>query len=115
MHQIDQITQSSFDEFLAMTEERNKRPNVSFLRDLYDGRLAPAEQISPADPDYWRLCQEAEKEKERLKERLEEDAPKLEEMREKYLQAECSLSYSHFAYGFRLGARFMIEIFEGKE
>ncbi|MCI8515120.1 MAG: hypothetical protein HFI93_10935 [Lachnospiraceae bacterium] len=105
---MDRILRSSF----TRTGKKDKGQKASFLKELYDGKLAPAEQICPADPEYWRLCREAGQEEERLKKMLGKEAPRLEEMRDKYRQAEGILSYCHFVYGFRLGVRLMNEFYQ---
>lgn len=107
---MDRILRSSLEEAFPMVNEKDKGAKASLLKELYDGKLAPVEQICPADPEYWRLCREAGQEEEDLKERLGEEAPRLEAMRDKYRQAEGILSYCHFVYGFRLGVRLMNEL-----
>ena len=84
----------------------------SFLKQLYNGDIYPAEAIVPQDPDYRKLCSESERLAEKFRKGLcPEDKKQFEEI----IQLEERISNIHtfesFSYGFRLGAALMTDIF----
>ncbi len=84
----------------------------SILKHLYEGELYPEEKIVSTDPKYHSLVREINEEQNYLYELLDEtDGRRLEHLGKLYLEENAMDCYAGFAYGFRLGARMMCEIF----
>lgn len=84
---------------------------------LYSGAIYPAEQIVPADPKFRPTHKKISEEREYLKQKLSpEDAARLEEINDLYLDSVSMNCYAGFTYGFKLAVRLMCESFsEGEQ
>lgn len=85
----------------------------TILEKLYDGDIYPNESIVSKDPDYRLICREAGEVRENLKKEFSKDyADRIERLGELNMQI-CSLeSQESFFYGFKLGAKIMMEVME---
>ncbi|MCI1965122.1 MAG: hypothetical protein LKJ17_03165 [Oscillospiraceae bacterium] len=83
------------------------------LSDLYNGKLNPIAQEVVHGSDYQKAMEQANELEEKLKAMLnQEQTALLEEFISAHLQLSCVGSEERFTYGFRLGARMILEIFE---
>lgn len=89
---------------------------MSVLKDLYNGKLCPINQMIPKNKGYHPLCREIDLEKayfiERLSAEDQERFKKLEKLMDEY---ELMMEYTNFAHGFRLGLMLAFESFQGEE
>lgn len=77
---------------------------------LYSGEIYPAEQIVPTDPQYRPTHQTISEEREYLLHKLSaEDAERLRNINDLYLESMSMNCYAGFSYGFKLAVRLMCE------
>lgn len=86
----------------------------SILRDIYNGKLYPAEQNVPHNKGYWSIQRAISKEKEYWMQRLSEEEYKTLEERLLYNHDMLMSMEAEEAYvcGFRMGAMVMAEILD---
>lgn len=89
--------------------------NTSILYDLYEGEIYPSEKIVPAAPVYRSLLEKINNERQSLQEKLNaEDGERLEALGEMYVDSSSMYGFENFSYGFKLGARLMLEMLGGE-
>ncbi|WP_025692834.1 DUF6809 family protein [Paenibacillus zanthoxyli] len=87
----------------------------SLLEELYHGNLCPDEKVISSDPNYRQISRKTSEAMEAWKKRhSEEEFEELEALLDLYAQTHGMELASSFTYGFRLGARIMVEILTGK-
>ena len=88
------------------------------LQDLYRGNLTPIEQFQPITEEYKEQRKKQYREYEECKKKLKAlDTSLLLDFQELYDQLYFDIPFeqeSVFVYGFRIGARIMLEIMEEK-
>ena len=110
LDRLDQITNVTEDD--PEYKKLGERPN---LEELYYGHLYPFERIVPQDPGYRPLNQKISSIKQTLQEKLPaEDYQALEELLDLYCDSGVLETCASFGYGFKLGARMMLEVLGGK-
>lgn len=88
--------------------------NDSILYDLYEGEIYPSEKIAPTAPGYRSLLEKISNERKALQEKLNaEDGERLEALGEMYVDSSSMYGFENFSYGFKLGARLMLEMIGG--
>lgn len=89
---------------------------MNVLKNLYNGNLAPIEEVIPPDADYRPLTKKIGNEREYFSGILSaEDRERFEEWNKMIFEYEEMVELANFKYGFRLGAMLAFEIFTGKE
>jgi hypothetical protein len=91
---------------------------MSILRDFYNGRILPYDDLSERAPSYEHISEEIEAEKNKwLTRKLsEEDLYRFsEELEPLYYKLGGHFEANGFTYGFKLGALMMIEVFTGND
>lgn len=84
---------------------------MSLIKDLYEGRVLPFDQILPQDGEYRALMREIGEEREYFRNRLpKEDQERFDKWNELQVRSLAMDLYAHFEYGFKLGANLMNEI-----
>lgn len=85
----------------------------SILKDLYDGKLHPDEQMSP-DAEYRQLSRELSGAMEVCRKKFSEtDFKLLEEVLDLYRASHSIHTKASFIQGYRMGALTMVEVFTG--
>jgi predicted esterase len=88
----------------------------TILEELNDGRIFPAEQIVPQNPEYRPLNQKISGIKQTWQKKLStEDYQSLEALLELYCESSALEASASFVFGFKLGASIMLEVLSGKE
>ncbi len=89
----------------------------SILSELYEGKIFPAEQYSPRSEEYRQIHQSHYKHYENFIETLSKLEPPLDKQFIKIMEEQLDVIPYEFSEmfidGFRLGARIMIDIFQG--
>ncbi len=86
---------------------------MSILSDWYHGNTCLAEKIIPQNTKYRSLAKTVSKERQYFLTRLSiEDKERFEKWNDLLQEMEHMTEYENFSYGFRLGARLTVEIFE---
>ena len=89
----------------------------SLLLQLYNGEIYPAEQYAPRTEEYRKLWQEQYKHHQDFNSRLKKTDPPMDkkfiEIMDEQLKAVPFEMSEMFIEGFRLGARMMIEVYQG--
>ena len=89
----------------------------SILSELYEGKIFPAEQYSPRSEEYRQIHQSHYKHYENFIETLSKLEPPLDKQFIKIMDEQLDVIPYEFSEmfidGFRLGARIMIDIFQG--
>lgn len=84
---------------------------MRILKKLYDGKIDPAKYIIPEDPDYRSLTSEIGNGREYFESKLlDEDKEKFEKWNEQLQEYDEIVEYANFAYGFKLGAKFALDM-----
>ena len=85
----------------------------NLLKQIYDGRFFPAENIVSKDPEYTALRRKSDEEIKYLAGKLDEESRgRLDELISMIHQAEYLHGYANFDYGFRAGIALARELSE---
>ena len=88
---------------------------MGILEELYNGQVYPFEEIVPQDEAYRETNQKISEIREYFYENLSpEEREKFEEMNRLSREVAYMESYANFAYGFRLSALLMCDVFIGE-
>lgn len=91
-----------------------KNTGKSLLERLYDSELFPAGGVGADNPQTRDACRRAEQVSSYLMSRLDDqDRPRLDELIDILGERDSYTAYDNFAFGFRLGARLMLEATSG--
>lgn len=89
---------------------------MSILSNWYHGNTCLAEKIGPQNKKYRSLAETVSKERQYFLTRLSmEDKERFEKWNDLLCEMEHMTEYENFVYGFRLGARLIVEIFETED
>ena len=83
---------------------------MSILSNWYHGNTCLAEKIGPQNKKYRSLAETVSKERQYFLTRLS-----VEKWNDLLCEMEHMTEYENFSYGFRLGARLTVEIFETED
>lgn len=89
---------------------------MSILSNWYHGNTCLAEHIGPQSTKYRALADTVSKERQYFLKKLPgEDQNRFEKWNDLLCEMEHMTEYENFVYGFRLGARLTVEIFETED
>ena len=89
---------------------------MSILEKLYEGKLYPAEQIKPNDPDYRKVTDEyCDRMDAASREMPAEEFAKIEKITDLQVQSHSYEVVAHFKIGLMLGIQFSKELEELQE
>ncbi len=101
-----------------MTCQGKGRGNVknSILHDLYLGQVSPLERRTHKNPAYWECIKKADQEEKYLSGRMSlTDSQHFQEFKKQIYKAMSIDEVEIFKIGYKLGARMVMEVMEGKE
>lgn len=91
----------------------------TILRQLYEGNLDPISQSQPMTQEYWAASQRYYQHCEAFRSTLQALDPAISEqfdrLADEMLELDCLEYKERFITGFRLGARMMMEVFDGED
>lgn len=81
---------------------------MDIIKDLYDGKICPTEQVLPADEEYWTIEHKIGTEREYFLSILsDEDKVRFEGLNDLILRHDEMISYANFEHGFKIAARLL--------
>ena len=91
---------------------------MSIIEELYNGTIAPVENMIPQNPRYRQICRQIGDDRQYFEKILSEnDREKFQRWNHLIYEYEKMIEYTNFSIGFRLGMRMGCEVFgrEGKD
>ena len=91
-----------------------EKTKKDILEQLFDGEIFPSEEINESDPKSRELARAVSVEREHLSEVLSDsEREHFDKLNKLYNESSWLYGYHSFAYGFRLGAKILIEVLDG--
>lgn len=91
---------------------------MSIIEELYNGTLAPVENMVPQNPSYRQICRQIGDDREYFEKILsEKDREKFKRWNDLIYEYEKTVEFTNFFNGFKLGMQMGCEVFgqEGEE
>lgn len=89
---------------------------MSIIEELYNGTLAPVENMVPKNPSYRQICRQIGNDREYFEKILsEKDREKFKRWNDLIYEYEKMVEFTNFSNGFKLGMQMGCEVFGQEE